>query len=324
LTAEQLFLWVVQISAFALVFTLWVAAVVMWAVHRARREQQIEQRLGILNQTQEERVLRLWQDGQIAETTVPGGGRRPLIERLVQLGQNAGWRTPMPQVLLVFSTFVLLGAVLLTIVLKNPLLTAAGIVVALLAFRGVLQHCVNRQTALFEKQLVDALDLAARSLRAGHPLSGAFRLIAQEIDTPVGEIFSQITEQESLGVSLQDSLSRAAQRSPNADMRIFATSVKIQLRSGGNLADLMERVAAVIRDRMRLTRRVRVLTAEAQLSKWVLLALPLLMLSLLTLMNPVYMEPLYSTFIGRLMLLAGTLLMMIGAWAMNRMARLQY
>jgi tight adherence protein B len=323
-SGNELFLWVVQISAFATVFALWVAAVVLWALHRWRREQEIEQRLGIAAQTQEDRVLRLWQDGQVVETTVPGGVRRSLIDRLVQSGRDAGWKTPMPQALLLLASIMLVAELLLSIMIHEPGRAAMIVVVAPIVFFRRLQYCINKRTELFEKQLVDALDLAARSLRAGHPLSGAFWLIAQEVDAPIGEIFSQISQQESLGVSLQDSLSRAAQQVRSADMRIFATSVRIQLRSGGNLADMMERVAAVIRERMRLSRRVRVLAAEAQMSKWVLLALPLLMLAALTFINPKYMRPLYENFYGRMMLLAGAVLMLSGAWIMNRMARLKY
>jgi tight adherence protein B len=107
-------------------------------------------------------------------------------------------------------------------------------------------------------------------------------------------------------------------------MKIFAVSVVIQLRSGGNLANMMERVTWVIRERMRLNRRARVLTAEAQLSKWVLLALPILLFLGLSLMRPEYMQPLYSTSAGRIMLLVGTGSLLIGSWLMNRMSVLRY
>jgi tight adherence protein B len=168
------------------------------------------------------------------------------------------------------------------------------------------------------------LDLGGRSLRAGHPLSGAFKLIASEIPAPVGTLFSEINEQEALGVSLQRALLASAQKSRSPDMKIFATSVVIQLRSGGNLADMIDRVAWVVRERIRLHRRARVLTAEAQLSKWVLLALPVGMFVLLTLLNPEYMDPFFTSFWGSVMLIAACGMLAIGAWVMNHMANLKY
>mgnify|MGYP003950495469 CR=1 FL=1 len=119
-------------------------------------------------------------------------------------------------------------------------------------------------------------------------------------------------------------LLNASQKSRSPDMKIFATSVAIQLRSGGNLADMIDRVAWVVRERMRLSRRARVLTAEAQLSKWVLLALPLGMFVLLNVINPEYMDPFFNTFLGGVMMGVAVLMLAMGAWLMNRMAALKY
>jgi tight adherence protein B len=198
------------------------------------------------------------------------------------------------------------------------------VVVVAMGFRTWLLRSVSKRSQLFEKQLVEALDLGGRSLRAGHPLSGAFKLIAEEIGEPVSLMFSEIIEQEALGVSLQKALYDASQKSRSADMKIFATSVVIQLRSGGNLAEMIDRVAWVVRERMRLNRRARVLTTEAQLSKWVLVALPVGMFLLLNLINPEYMEPFFSTFWGTVWMGVAVAMLVTGAWCMNWMAKLKY
>jgi tight adherence protein B len=207
---------------------------------------------------------------------------------------------------------------------KNLVLAGTVGAVILVAFRVCLMSRLKRQTALFEKQLVDALDLGGRSLKAGHPLSGAFKLISEELEAPVGTMFSEIVEQEALGLSVQDGLRQAAERSAGPDMRIFAASVIIQLRSGGNLADMMERVAWVVRERMRLSRRARVLTAEAQLSKWVLIGMPLALFAVLNIMNPKYMEPFFNHTWGRVMIAGSIASMALGGWVMSRMANLKY
>jgi tight adherence protein B len=216
------------------------------------------------------------------------------------------------------------AGVLTWVVAGRILPVIAVVAVALMAFRTFFLSAIARRTALFEKQLVEALDLGGRSLRAGHPLSGAFKLIATEVGAPVSTLFSEIIEQEALGVSLQRALHNAAQKSRSSDMKIFATSVVIQLRSGGNLADMIDRVAWVVRERMRLNRRARVLTAEAQMSKWVLLALPIGMFVLLNILNPEYMEPFFTTMPGYIMLIVATLMLALGAWIMNRMSVLKY
>jgi tight adherence protein B len=107
-------------------------------------------------------------------------------------------------------------------------------------------------------------------------------------------------------------------------MKLFATSVAIQLRSGGNLADMMDRLVAVMRDRIRLNRRARVLTAQTQFSKRVLIILPFAIFVLLNVLRPGYMEPLYTTPMGKGLLTAAAVSLVVGVWIMNRMAALRY
>jgi tight adherence protein B len=187
-----------------------------------------------------------------------------------------------------------------------------------------LQHCINRRAAAFERQFVDALDLAARSLRAGHPLLGAFRLISEEIPDPVGTVFMEICQQQALGLSLDEALEGVAAKATNDDVRIFCTSVVIQLRSGGNLAHMMDRLAFVIRDRMRVSRKVRVLTAQTQLSKRLLLALPVVVFFAMHLVNAEYVRILYTTSKGQIILGIAVCGLVLGAWVMNRLCMLRY
>jgi tight adherence protein B len=177
---------------------------------------------------------------------------------------------------------------------------------------------------MFEIQFVDALDLAARSLRAGHPLVGSFQLIAEEIAAPVSTVFAQICQQQALGSSIEEALTLISERSSSKDLQLFATSVIIQVRSGGNLADMMERLAAVIRERRRLSRRLRVLTAQTQFSKRALLALPFVIFLGLNLLDPTYMVPLYTTSAGQFLLLIGGTGLVLGGWMMNRIGVLRY
>jgi tight adherence protein B len=323
--AEQIRAIFLQLSMFGLVAALWLVGVTLWVVHHKKRTRHLERRLQFAEQgTDQERVLRLWHDGQAVEVFVPGGPRPSLMERLEHIREDAGWTTPMARILAMLVLGTGLAITAIVVLSSNLLLAGATAAVVGLVFRGYLGYCINRRTAIYEKQLVDALDLGGRSLRAGHPLSGAFQMIAQEIGSPLNATFAEIVEQEALGRSLQDALYQSAQRSRSDDMRIFAASVIIQLRSGGNLADMMDRVAWVLRDRMRLHRRARVLTAEAQLSKWILLALPTGLFVVLNILNPRYMLPFYNTFYGFVMIVVGCLMLITGAWCMNWMSKIKY
>jgi len=330
---DRLWQSLVYLSVFGLVLAVWYAALTAWYLRRSRHRDQLQNRLGLRGGAYRadpndagagERVLRLWHDGELVETVVSAKGARTFFQWLEQIRQDAGWETPMPRVLGMLAMLCASLFVLSVILFKNYMLGISFVAVILFAFRVYLISCLRKREEFFEKQLVDALDLGARSLRAGHPLSGAFRLMSEEMDAPVGTMFAEICEQESLGMSVQDALRQQADRSRSADMRIFAASVIIQLRSGGNLAEMMERVAWVVRERMRLSRRARVLTSEAQLSKWVLLGLPILLFVILNVMNSKYMEPFFTHNWGRIMIISAICSMSLGGWVMSRMARLKY
>jgi tight adherence protein B len=171
---------------------------------------------------------------------------------------------------------------------------------------------------------VDGLGIAARALRAGHPLMGAFQLISEEIDEPLGDIFYRICQEQMLGSDLKDSIHKVAKSTYNPELKLFATSVGIQLQSGGNLADLMDSLAEIIRARMRLNRRVRVMTSQTQFSKNLLIALPIIVFFVLNILNPEYAEPLYTTTVGRIMMAATAVSIFFGAWVMKRLTVLRF
>lgn len=318
---------VVTASVFGLVLSLWSLGVLLWSRRRSVHEAKVGKRLRTVEQgSDEKRVLRLWHDGREATTAVSTAApRKSLLRRLDQIFEDAGWNGEVRTLVLAMLGMTSMSCVALSLVLMDSAIVGAGIAGTLiLIFWTYLKYRISRRTALFETQLVEALELAARSLRAGHPLVGAFKLISEEFPAPVGSVFAQVCQQQELGVGLGDAVCQAAAASSSGDMRLFATSVVIQLRTGGNLADMMERVAAVIRDRMRLHRRIRILTAQTQFSKRILLFLPFVIFMLLNALNPDYMDPLYTTANGRFLLGMGALALVLGAWSMNRLAVLRY
>ena len=200
------------------------------------------------------------------------------------------------------------------------LVTMAAVAVILVWYTT---NRISKREALFERQLVDGLELSARALRAGHPLLGAFHLISEEIPAPVGRIFAEICQHQSMGGSLDDALRRAAALTKNEDMKLFAASLSINLRTGGNLADVVYGLAHVIRERMRLNRRFRVLIAQTQVSKRVLLMMPIVILCLLGWVNPEYVGKLVNNPVGIGMSIFAAVSWVMGWAVMNRMASLK-
>lgn len=312
-------------ATFGLIISLWFAVMLIWSARRAARLRSVEQRLGLIEQDSGAgRVLRLWHDGHESTTVVPErSARQALFARLEKMRQDAAWETPLRSILLGLAG-AMGGVFVLTLVLTGSVMIGVGAMLAIaLLFWIYMKQRITSRVAKFERQLVDALELASRSLRAGHPLVGSFRLISDEIAAPVGTVFAEVCQQQGLGMSLDEAIRLAAANSQSADMKLFATSVIIQLRGGGNLADMMERLAFVIRERMRLARRVRVLTAQTQFSKRVLLSLPFLVFVLLNVINPQYMKPLYSTSGGHTLLMIAGGGLLAGAWMMNRLATIK-
>jgi tight adherence protein B len=311
-------------AAFGLVLSVWLIGTVLWVARRSRRANEMEKRLRLADpsRAQNGRVLRLWQDGEVATMTVPD--LRPslgLYAQMDKMRQDAGWHLSMSATMLRLGGAMAVAATVGYLATGTPLMIGAGPIAVGVVFWIYLQNRITKRTALFESQFIDALELAARSLRVGHPLVGSFRLISEEVPEPVGELFGRVCQQQSLGVAMDVALREVAAQSPSDDLRLFATSVVIQLRSGGNLADLMGRLSGVIRERNRLARRVKVLTAQTQMSKRVLLALPVLAFVGLNMMNPDYMRPLYTTRPGDIVSASAILGMFFGWVLMNWMGK---
>lgn len=316
---------VLGIAVFGLVVGIWICLLLAWAMRRKSHDKKLEVRLGAAGPTSgPERELRLWHEGREATTLVPGQRRRAgLYARLEKRRQEADYQLPLSALFLGVAGVCLLIFVL-TFLITNSMVAGLGIAaLGVFGFWAYTQMRISRRLGLFELQLVDALELASRSLRAGHPLIGAFRLIAEEIPDPLSRVFAEIGQQQSLGVSLEDALREAANATHSADLRLFATSIIIQLKTGGNLADMMDRLAFVIRDRIRLSRRVRILTAQTQFSKRILIGLPFLLLLVLTLVKRQHMYPLYYTSAGHMLLIIAGAGITLGWWTMNRLAKLR-
>jgi tight adherence protein B len=175
----------------------------------------------------------------------------------------------------------------------------------------------------FEKSFPDALDAMARAIRAGNALSAAIQLVAEESPDPIGPEFRRVVEEIRLGLNPADALFKLVDRVPTEDIRFFCAAIRIQRGSGGNLAELLDRLSEVIRERYRILSHARVLSAQ---HKWTAICVglsPLVFAIGLQLMNPGYFEPLLTSAMGPMLIIAGLVLEAIGFFAIWRIAQIK-
>jgi tight adherence protein B len=175
----------------------------------------------------------------------------------------------------------------------------------------------------FEKQLPDALELIGRTLRAGQPLAGGMAIVCEEFDDPIGTEFQRTLDEINFGESVQDALKNLAARVDCPDLAFFVVAVAIQRESGGNLAEIIENIAHVIRERFKLLGKIRVLAAEGKFSGIILCLLPFLMALLLYGVNKDYFLPFVHDPIGKHLILAGLIMMGLGILVMRRIIRIK-
>jgi tight adherence protein B len=170
----------------------------------------------------------------------------------------------------------------------------------------------RRRMRTFEKSFPDALDLLARAVRAGHSFTSGLEMMGTEMPDPVGTEFRTTFEEQNFGLLLQDALMNLVDRMPLLDVRFFVTALLLQKETGGNLSEILNNLAKVIRERFRIQGEVRTRTAQGRLSALVLISLPLFMMVALNVLNPAYVAPLYHDPWGQVALVIGFLAQIVG------------
>ena len=164
----------------------------------------------------------------------------------------------------------------------------------------------------FEETFPEALDLMSRALKAGHAFATGLKMVADEMPDPIGPEFRKTFDEQNFGLPLKDSLGNLSDRIPVLDVRFFATAVLIQRETGGNLSEILENLAHVVRERFKILRQVRVYTAHGRLTGYVLLALPAFLAVALSFISPEHMQLLFRERMGQIMLAGAVVLQTVG------------
>jgi tight adherence protein B len=170
----------------------------------------------------------------------------------------------------------------------------------------------TRRLRAFEEAFPEALDLISRALKAGHAFATGLKMVADEMPEPVGPEFRKTFDEQNFGLPLKDALSNLTMRIPLLDVRFFSTAVLIQRETGGNLSEILENLAHVVRERFKILRQVRVYTAHGRMTGYVLLALPVFLMIALSFINPEHMQLLFREKIGHMLLGAAAVMQVVG------------
>ncbi len=181
----------------------------------------------------------------------------------------------------------------------------------------------KRRLAKFAKQLPEALELVSRALRAGHSLASGINLVASEMPDPIGSEFAKCYEEQNFGIALEDSLENFSKRVPNLDLRFFVTAVILQRQTGGDLAEILDKIGRLIRERYKIWGQIQALTGEGRLSGIVLLILPPALFVAMYRLNPEYSQTLFTDPMGRQMLGVAIVMQFLGALVIRQIINIK-
>ena len=226
--------------------------------------------------------------------------------------EQSGMKVSISGILLIALVSGVFVALIAGMVTRAPWGLPIGFVIGCALPFVVLNFKRGRRMRTFEEQFPEALDLIARALKAGHAFATGLKMAADELPEPVGPEFKKTFEEQNFGLPLKDALDNLTRRIPLLDVRFFATAVLIQRETGGNLAEILENLAHVVRERFKILRQVRVYTAHGRFTGYVLLALPAVLGIALSFINPDHMNLLFRERMGQMLLMFALVMQTIG------------
>jgi tight adherence protein B len=203
-----------------------------------------------------------------------------------------------------------------------PLLPAGALMGSFLPLVWLLWRR-KRRFKKFGKQLPDALELIARALRSGHSLSSGLHVVVEEMPAPISSEFGQAYEEQNLGVPIEQSLKNILVRMPNLDLKFFVTAVAIQKQAGGDMAEILDKIGYIIRERFKIMGQVQALTGEGRISGVVLMALPIALFFAVYYLNPEYIMLLFTEELGRKMIAVAVVLQILGAITIKKIVNIK-
>ena len=215
------------------------------------------------------------------------------------------------------------GAIVSYILSKRVEVAWVALLVGLVLPYSVVSYKRNKRFEKFEELFPEAIDTLARAVRAGHAFTTALEMITDEVAEPVSGEFRQLYEEQKFGMPVRDALMNLTERMPLVDVKFFVTAVMLQRETGGNLAEILDNLSYVIRERFKIQRQVRVYTAQGRLTMALLMGMPPIIVAVMLLLNPGFIRPLFSDPIGHTLLVAGITLQTVGYFVIRKIIKIQ-
>jgi tight adherence protein B len=247
----------------------------------------------------------------------------PFMERLAETIEQSGATTPAYRVVITSVIFAVTSGLLSGILLRNVVIGLVASVVA--GTLPYLRISLRRQKRLakIEEQIPDAIDVIKRGLRAGHPFNAAIKLVAEDMDQPIAREFELTFSDLNYGNDVRRAMLGLLRRVPSTSVMALVTSVLVQRETGGNLAEILDQIAKVVRGRFRFERKVLTLSAEGRMSAWVLYSVPLGLVGMLSITAPQYLPVLLTNPIGHKFIYAACTLALLGVIWIRRIIRIE-
>lgn len=238
---------------------------------------------------------------------------------------QADW-SMKPQTFMMMSVGLAIVFGALPFVLGLPPLACAGLafVMGFGLPRFILNAAISRRQAKFTAHFADAMDIIVRGVRTGLPLGDCLKIIAHESPDPLGAEFRRVVEGESLGIPIEVCLEQMYERMPISEVNFFATVLNIQKTTGGNLGEALANLSSVLRGRKILREKIKALSAEAKVSAIIIGSLPIVVMVLVTIASPEYMDDLYKTSTGQRNMMIGAVMMVFGSLMMRKMMNFKF
>jgi len=199
----------------------------------------------------------------------------------------------------------------------------AGLLLGFFIPYAYASHMRAKRFQKFEEKFPEAIDTLARAVRAGHAFTTALEMIATELAEPVASEFRQLYEEQKFGLPVRDALVNLTDRVPLVDVKFFVTAVMLQRETGGNLAEILDNLSHIIRERFKILRQVRVHTAQGRLTMVLLMSLPPTIVVFMVVLNPGFIQPLFSDPIGHTLIVGGVTLQTLGYFVIRKIIRIQ-
>ena len=247
----------------------------------------------------------------------------PSMQNLARIISQAGHKFLAYRVVLLSVVLAIVAAIAAWVITRSIAMTAVSLLIAGSIPYMKINGDRTKRIQLFEEQLPDAIDMIKRALRAGHPFNGAIKLVAEEMDDPVAEEFGTTFADINYGNDGRRAMLGLLQRVPSVTVMALVTSILVQRETGGNLAEILERISAVVRGRFKLQRKVKTLSAEGRMSAWILSLVPLVLFGMITITSPDYLPMLLEDETGKKMVIYGAVSGIIGIYWVRNVIRIE-